>query len=147
MALNIANIDNLLAFMRALPPEHFSMEEPFPPTCGTPGCILGCSLAVFNSGVGTSINLPDRQFYDLCCPEGYDEASTTGNFPLARAIDVVQYLRDTGEVDWDRFPASLYRNPPASPKLEWTPPVVIAIEPELPESLTSLLRQPVEASP
>lgn len=128
MGVNIENLNALIAHMEnAVPDEKFNMANIFTSVksgsqverythCKTAACIAGWAYVVapvearrrrthWLSGhwrtaekwLGLTATQADRLF----SPSGYWHAE---DYPRARAIAVLKHLRETGEVNWDRFP-------------------------------------------
>jgi len=148
MALNVANLNKLIAHLEAQPPERINMgwvtvEER--PECGTAGCIVGHAqliwphLALEATGLSAwEINGP----YDaLVCPEGWaEELDGVRRYPAHRVISTLKRLRDrflaTGEivVDWGPEPGE------GQP---WSAPQAVELKaPELPAEITRFLAVP-----
>ena len=149
MALNVPNLDKLIAHLEAQPPERINMGwvdvEDHP--CGTCGCIIGHAALLFSDidtdddyTVFSKLGLTYRQGSHLTTPEEWiAEKEGSRRYPAHRVIATLKRLRDrflaTGEivVDWGAEPGS-------EPAQAWSAPRAVEITPPaLPETLTRLL--------
>ncbi len=130
--MNRENLSTLIAALEKLPPERFDMSNWFsdphthdiriaernalgattPEACGTAGCIAGWYNIVrgadgWNGAFFESawLGLGRGGAHSLFEP---DDVSERWCYPLARALDVLGHLRETGEVDWEKFPIGNY---------------------------------------
>lgn len=120
--MNIENLDKLITHLEGLPDEKFDIAFWYSRNgrmvfnyieCKTAACIAGWAAVLAGEEAAMPprwaamdwLGLSMRKSKGLFMPSGLDEPK---NFPRARAIDVLKHLRETGEVDWDRFPTERY---------------------------------------
>lgn len=145
--MNVKSLDKLIAHMEAQPPEQIDMSVVGSPQCGTPGCIVGHSLWVFQNGpwhpvrsFADAIDIGYSDASDLAHPEGFmAQCNGANRYPAYRVIATLKRLRDTylatGNVvvDWGPEPGE-------EPKTPWVAPQVFEVITALPAEITSLLR-------
>lgn len=142
MALNVPNLDKLIAHLEAQPPERINMGTitvRHHEKCGAAGCILGHAKLIWPHGFYAITEISLDQLFE---PDGWlDEDTKAGGirYPAHRVIATLKRLRDrflaTGEivVDWGPEPG----DEPAQP---WAAPQAIELTaPALPEAITRLL--------
>jgi hypothetical protein len=158
MTLNVPNLDRLISYLEALPPEKFNIRYVFSGknggihlrerfnTCGTAACIAGWTLVLIDEQSDSAevaqswLGLTIAQGEALFMPDGWILAPES--YPLSRAIRTLKHLRaeflrtGTVVVDWDAPEAVETQRKP------WAPPVVIAANKPLPAELTRLVREP-----
>lgn len=150
MALNIPNLDKLIAHLEAQPPEAINMRFIVVrerPECGTAGCILGHADLVFGDEGFEAIDPDDVVSMELFTPDGFNQEERGHlRYPAHRVIATLKRLRDhyltTGEivVDWGPEPGD-------EAKASWTAPKAVELSPPaLPEEITRLLAVPSEAA-
>lgn len=151
MPLNIPNLDRLISYLEALPPEEFHMSygAKLIHPCGTACCIQGHAGILFGEHVFlNAIYDSNADFHrKIIMPEGWgcSEAARL-NYPLPRALRMLRYLRaeflrtDTVVVDWDA-PETV-----ELPRKPGSPPLVIGDDKELPSSLTRFVREPATSA-
>lgn len=146
MTLNVPNLDRLISYLEALPPEKFSIQylERDLPKCGTVACIAGwCNILRnkrYEAGNHAAEWLGVVDWKPLFCPPLY--LASPERYPLSRAIRTLKHLRaeflrtGTVVVDWDAPKAV------ETQRKAWAPPVVIRADKPLPAELTRLVREP-----
>lgn len=147
MALNIPNLDKLIAHLEAQPPERINMGvgivKDYGPGCGTCGCIAGHSELVWpeiapfdwedeEQGLAWKLGMSTVDLQDLTHPDGFWlHLKGDLRYPAHRVIATLKRLRDrflaTGEIVVDWGPEPTEGQPWAAPQaVELTPPALPA---------------------
>jgi hypothetical protein len=101
---NVENITTLIDYLRKLPDENFNMNTWLERghACGTVGCIGGYTELLFDTGgllqdIADKLGITPDAADQLCYPDIEERYKSVTR---ERAIHVLDYLRDTGRVDW-----------------------------------------------
>jgi hypothetical protein len=144
MALNIPNLDKLIAHLEAQPPERinmaFGLVERHP--CGTCGCIAGHAILLWPAAhddfrpawatLVSALLVSQHVARKLAYPKDYrGEVRGVRRYPAHRVIATLKRLRDrflaTGEIVVDWGPEPTAGQPWAAPQaVELTPPALPA---------------------
>lgn len=145
MSLHVPNLDKLIAYLEAQPPERINMGhvEVAKHTSGTCGCIIGHADIAFGVTMWMEdfqrlFGLNDDQYICLVKPIGWQkERDGARRYPAHRVIATLKRLRDryvaAGEivVDW---------GPEPEEGQTWAAPRAIELtSPSLPAEITRLL--------